>query len=157
RKPVQHRCGPATVTGTTSSVDLRSQRHWATGKASEGPKPGDLSVRATMNTLGGGSVARRRPRWPSRIARPPPRGRAVFISGLRRLRNAALALVLLAFASCRPAAPAVRTGGVVDDAGDTVAVAGSPHRIVSLIPATTELLFAIGAGGAVVGRTQWCD
>jgi ABC-type Fe3+-hydroxamate transport system substrate-binding protein len=68
-----------------------------------------------------------------------------------------VALLLLAFAACRPAAPAVRAGGVVDDAGDTVAVAGSPRRIVSLIPATTELLFAIGAGGSVVGRTQWCD
>ena len=32
-----------------------------------------------------------------------------------------------------------------------------PRRIVSLIPATTELLFAIGAGPAVVGRTEWCD
>jgi ABC-type Fe3+-hydroxamate transport system substrate-binding protein len=51
----------------------------------------------------------------------------------------------------------MRAGGVVDDAGDTVAVAGRPHRIVSLIPATTELLFAIGAGGSVVGRTEWCD
>ncbi|MGH7513149.1 MAG: ABC transporter substrate-binding protein [Gemmatimonadales bacterium] len=45
----------------------------------------------------------------------------------------------------------------MDDAGDTVAVAGPPHRIVSLIPATTELLFAIGAGSSVVGRTEWCD
>ena len=64
--------------------------------------------------------------------------------------------LLLALTACRPAVPAVR-GGVVDDAGDTVAVAGRPHRVVSLIPATTELLFAIGAGGAVVGRTEWCD
>jgi ABC-type Fe3+-hydroxamate transport system substrate-binding protein len=29
--------------------------------------------------------------------------------------------------------------------------------VVSLIPASTELLFAIGAGTSVVGRTQWCD
>jgi ABC-type Fe3+-hydroxamate transport system substrate-binding protein len=29
--------------------------------------------------------------------------------------------------------------------------------VVSLIPATTELLFAIGAGDAVVGRSTWCD
>ena len=29
--------------------------------------------------------------------------------------------------------------------------------MVSLIPATTELLFAIGAGPVVVGRTAWCD
>jgi ABC-type Fe3+-hydroxamate transport system substrate-binding protein len=31
------------------------------------------------------------------------------------------------------------------------------HRIVSLNPAATELLFAIGAGGSVIGRTTWCD
>src|SRR5262249_15570352 len=31
------------------------------------------------------------------------------------------------------------------------------HRIVSLNPAATELLFAIGAGKEVVGRTAWCD
>ena len=30
-----------------------------------------------------------------------------------------------------------------------------PARIVSLSPATTELLFAIGAGARVVGRTHW--
>jgi ABC-type Fe3+-hydroxamate transport system substrate-binding protein len=29
--------------------------------------------------------------------------------------------------------------------------------VVSLIPATTELLFAIGAGPALVGRTSYCD
>jgi ABC-type Fe3+-hydroxamate transport system substrate-binding protein len=45
----------------------------------------------------------------------------------------------------------------VDDAGDTVVVAAPVQRIVSLIPASTELLFAIGAGGSVVGRTTWCD
>jgi len=31
------------------------------------------------------------------------------------------------------------------------------HRIVSLLPSFTEILFAIGAGDRVVGRTQWCD
>jgi iron complex transport system substrate-binding protein len=91
-----------------------------------------------------------------RIARPPPRGRAISISGLGILRRASWAL-LLALSACRPAAPTTRSGGIVDDAGDTVAVAGPPHRIVSLIPATTELLFAIGAGSSVVGRTEWCD
>ncbi len=30
-------------------------------------------------------------------------------------------------------------------------------RVVSLSPATTELLFALGAGDRVVGRTHWCD
>jgi len=45
----------------------------------------------------------------------------------------------------------------VDDAGDTVEVPAAARRVVSLIPATTELLFAIGAGPVVVGRTAWCD
>lgn len=36
--------------------------------------------------------------------------------------------------------------------------AGGPsQRIVSLLPSFTEILFAIGAGDRVVGRTQWCD
>lgn len=30
-------------------------------------------------------------------------------------------------------------------------------RIVSLLPSFTEILFDIGAGDRVVGRTQWCD
>ncbi|HET6837014.1 MAG TPA: helical backbone metal receptor [Gemmatimonadales bacterium] len=45
----------------------------------------------------------------------------------------------------------------MDDAGDTIALASPARRVVSLIPATTELLFAIGAGPLVVGRTQYCD
>ncbi|HEV8400763.1 MAG TPA: hypothetical protein VGQ18_13110, partial [Gemmatimonadales bacterium] len=35
--------------------------------------------------------------------------------------------------------------------------AAPAHRIVSLLPSFTEILFAIGAGDRVVGRTQWCD
>jgi len=46
---------------------------------------------------------------------------------------------------------------VVDDLGDTVRLAAPARRIVSLIPATTELLFALGLGPSVVGRTAWCD
>lgn len=37
------------------------------------------------------------------------------------------------------------------------AEAGAPTRIVSLGPATTEGLFAIGAGPHVVGRSRFCD
>ena len=36
--------------------------------------------------------------------------------------------------------------------------AGPPaRRIVSLLPSFTEILFTIGAGDRVVGRTTWCD
>ena len=45
----------------------------------------------------------------------------------------------------------------MDDAGDTVRLAAPARRVVSLIPASTELLFAIGADSLVVGRTSYCD
>jgi ABC-type Fe3+-hydroxamate transport system substrate-binding protein len=70
------------------------------------------------------------------------------------LRTAAL-LVLTLAACTKPSSPPATT--VVDDAGDTVAVRVPARRVVSLIPATTELLFAIGAGRRVVGRSTWCD
>jgi iron complex transport system substrate-binding protein len=34
---------------------------------------------------------------------------------------------------------------------------GEPQRIVSLSPNTTEMLFALGAGSRVVGRSRYCD
>jgi iron complex transport system substrate-binding protein len=43
----------------------------------------------------------------------------------------------------------------VDDAGDPLPPPARRSRIVSLIPATTEILFALGAGDRVVGRTHW--
>jgi ABC-type Fe3+-hydroxamate transport system substrate-binding protein len=59
--------------------------------------------------------------------------------------------------ACRSAAAPEGRFTAVDDAGDTVRLAAPARRVVSLIPATTELLFAIGAGSAVVGRTNYCD
>ena len=90
------------------------------------------------------------------IARLRPRGRAVSISSSGLLHRAASALALLV-AACRPVASTERAAIVVDDAGDTVRVTAPARRVVSLIPATTELLFAIGAGPLLVGRTAWCD
>jgi iron complex transport system substrate-binding protein len=46
---------------------------------------------------------------------------------------------------------------LVDDAGDTLRLSAAARRVVSLIPAATELLFAIGADTSVVGRTSYCD
>ena len=43
-----------------------------------------------------------------------------------------------------------------DDYGRCVAVPASPQRIVSLSPAVTEILFALGAGEQLVGRTDFC-
>ncbi|WP_290596811.1 MULTISPECIES: ABC transporter substrate-binding protein [unclassified Archaeoglobus] len=44
----------------------------------------------------------------------------------------------------------------VDDTGYPIPE-GHPNRIVSLAPSNTEILFAIGAGGKVVGVTDYCN
>ncbi len=46
---------------------------------------------------------------------------------------------------------------VTDDEGTAVEIATEPARIVSLTPATTEILFAIGAGDRVVATTDFDD
>ena len=67
-----------------------------------------------------------------------------------------LGFILFSAAACR-ASPSGAPGELVDDSGARTALATPPRRIVSLIPATTELLFALGAGDRVVGRTRYCD
>ena len=46
---------------------------------------------------------------------------------------------------------------VTDARGVRVTERAAPRRIVSLTPATTEMLFALGLGGRVVGDTTYCD
>jgi iron complex transport system substrate-binding protein len=46
-------------------------------------------------------------------------------------------------------------GAMRDDFGAPVTIAAAPRRIVSLNPTTTEVLFAIGAGSRVVGRSMY--
>lgn len=85
-------------------------------------------------------------------------GGSIFGSGTRALAQAALLVGFIGWLpACREAAPSGPAARLVDDAGDTVRVPPAPRRVVSLIPATTELLFAIGAGPVLVGRTEWCD
>lgn len=60
-------------------------------------------------------------------------------------------LALLAFI---PAQAATR---IVDDAGETLNFSRPPQRIISLTPHLTELLFAVGAGGQLVGVDSASD
>ena len=46
---------------------------------------------------------------------------------------------------------------IVDDEGTSVEIAAEPERIVSLTPATTEILFKLGAGPRVVATTDFDD
>jgi len=46
---------------------------------------------------------------------------------------------------------------IEDSAGNTVVFEEKPERIVSVAPSITETVFALGAEGLLVGRTDYCD
>lgn len=48
------------------------------------------------------------------------------------------------------------TKTVTDHTGRTVTFSFPPRRIISLCPSLTDTLFALGLGGDIVGRTQFC-
>jgi iron complex transport system substrate-binding protein len=56
----------------------------------------------------------------------------------------------LAPATTAPAFPAT----LADDEGRSVTIPAEPRAIVSLTPAATELLFALGVGGRLVGKVE---
>lgn len=98
----------------------------------------------------------------------PPAARAI----RRAARRAALVAALLVVAACAgggaadadsgragaargQATPAADTAAPRDDYGRPVALGRTPRRIVSLGPVTTEVLFTMGVGDRVVGRSKW--
>lgn len=54
-----------------------------------------------------------------------------------------------------PAVVSADTVRVSDDLGHTLVFPAPPRRIVSLVPTATEILFALGAGERLVGRTRY--
>ncbi len=46
---------------------------------------------------------------------------------------------------------------ITDGLGDEVTFEKEPQRVISLAPASTEILFALGAGDRVKGRTDYCS
>ena len=74
------------------------------------------------------------------------------------MRSGSASLLLIASAlslSCGESRRPRSADAVRDDFGDTLALPAPPRRIVSLNPTTTEILFALGAGPRLVGRTRW--
>ena len=67
-----------------------------------------------------------------------------------------LGFVLL-FAACGSKQQQVSVNDTVtDDYGRVVVVPSHPARVVSTSPAVTEIMFALGAGDLLVGRTDFC-
>jgi iron complex transport system substrate-binding protein len=77
----------------------------------------------------------------------------LFRPSAARFAVVALSCSSLAVACRSDSAPA--SGAMRDDFGDSIALVSPPRRIVSLNPTTTELLYAIGAGPRLVGRTTY--
>ena len=46
---------------------------------------------------------------------------------------------------------------IVDSRNQTIELKKAPERIVSLSPSLTEMIYALGAGSKLVGRTDYCD
>lgn len=72
----------------------------------------------------------------------------------------ALALLIAALAGCAGTAKEDQGGGaitVTDMAGREVAFDSPAEKIVVINPADCEILYAIGAGEAVVGRGEYCN
>lgn len=69
----------------------------------------------------------------------------------------ALLLASLACSSRQPAPEGPIRRQLTDDLGRSVSVPVPVNRVISLAPNLTEIVFAIGAGNRLVGRTTYCD
>ena len=79
------------------------------------------------------------------------------IKPINPIKPIILGLVLLFTACGGPQQQAATTDTVTDDYGRTVVIPAHPQRVVSLSPAVTEIIYALGADSLLVGRTDFCE
>ncbi|HJJ31408.1 MAG TPA: ABC transporter substrate-binding protein [Methanocorpusculum sp.] len=77
---------------------------------------------------------------------------------MKNLITAAISILLLTTLLCGAAAAEEWTPVSVTDAnGDVVTITAYPEKIISLAPASTEIIYAVGAGDRLVGDTTYCN
>jgi hypothetical protein len=117
--------------------------------------------REGSGTIGAGIRSRRA--HPSFL--PEEAGVLLATNGVRTVRRGAARrtaknLWCAAIAACAPggdAAEAAARGpvSVIDDAGRTVALPEPARRVISMVPAQTEIVTILAGVDAVIARTQW--
>lgn len=92
-------------------------------------------------------------------ARSPGERRKTTTTGVwpAALAAALVLAVLVAVLAAGGCSRGPRPISVLDDAGREVSLERPPERIVSMAPANTEILFALGLGDKVVGVTSLCN
>jgi len=83
---------------------------------------------------------------------------------MRSVVNLGLAMIMvigiaLSAVACSTGNSTTSNGSIqfTDQLGRTVTFNGTPQRIISIAPANTEILFALGLGDRIIGDTTYCN